>query len=119
MHKIFEKQLQVAISYILAKKDPQEQPAYIHPSCAVFNHQPDWLIFHHLIPTTKEYMRECMVIDPKWLILLAPRYFEKADPIKLSKRKQIKETIGPLYNKYEGKDARRLSRTKIAGNTKR
>lgn len=49
-----------------ARKDPQEgyktiveqQPVYIHPSSAVFQQQPDWVIYHELVLTTKEYMRE-------------------------------------------------------------
>ena len=49
-----------------AKKDPQEgyktmdegQVVYIHPSSALFNRAPEWLIYHELVLTTKEYMRE-------------------------------------------------------------
>jgi ATP-dependent RNA helicase DHX8/PRP22 len=49
-----------------ARKDPQEgyktvveqQPVYIHPSSATFQQQPDWVIYHELVLTTKEYMRE-------------------------------------------------------------
>jgi ATP-dependent RNA helicase DHX8/PRP22 len=36
----------------------EHQPVYIHPSSAVFQQQPDWVIYHELILTTKEYMRE-------------------------------------------------------------
>jgi len=46
-----------------AKKDPQEgyktliegTPVYIHPSSALFNKNPDWLIYHELVLTTREY----------------------------------------------------------------
>lgn len=31
---------------------------FIHPSSALFQHQPDWVIYHELVLTTKEYMRE-------------------------------------------------------------
>ncbi|KAG7261899.1 hypothetical protein CRUP_014536 [Coryphaenoides rupestris] len=48
-----------------AKKDPQEgyrtlidqQVVYIHPSSALFNRQPEWVVYHELVLTTKEYMR--------------------------------------------------------------
>uniref|UniRef100_H2YHV2 RNA helicase n=1 Tax=Ciona savignyi TaxID=51511 RepID=H2YHV2_CIOSA len=58
-----------------AKKDPQEgyrtlvdqQVVYIHPSSALFNRQPEWITYHELVLTTKEYMREITAIDPKWL----------------------------------------------------
>merc|ERR1719461_743963 len=103
-----------------AKKDPQEgyktlvegQPAYIHPSSALFNHQPEWLIFHKLVLTSKEYMRECLVIKPQWLTLLAPRFFRKAAPVRLSKRKR-RERIEPLYDRYAEPGAWRLSRRKF------
>lgn len=100
-----------------AKKDPQEgyktllegQPVFIHPSSALFNHQPSWIIYHHLVLTTKEYMREVISIEPKWLIELAPRIFKTADPTKLSRRKR-KERIEPLYDRYAEPNSWRLSR---------
>ncbi|GJY66446.1 probable pre-mRNA-splicing factor ATP-dependent RNA helicase DEAH5 [Tanacetum coccineum] len=53
-----------------ARKDPQEgyrtivdnQPVYMHPDSVLFHRQPDWIIYHELVMTTKEYMRE----DPIW-----------------------------------------------------
>ncbi|KAK7379598.1 hypothetical protein VNO80_05068 [Phaseolus coccineus] len=87
-----------------ARKDPQEgyrtmvnnQSVYIHPSSALFQRQPDWVIYHELVMTTKEYMREVTAIDPKWLVELAPRFFKAADPTKTSKRKR-QERIQPLH----------------------
>lgn len=91
-----------------ARKDPQEgyrtlvdnQVVYIHPSSALFNRQPDWVIYHELVLTTKEYMRECTAVDPKWLVEFAPSFFKVGDPTKLSKRKR-QERLEPLYNRYE------------------
>jgi len=54
-------------------------------------------------------MRNIITIEPKWLIEVAPRYFRAGDPNKLSKRKR-QEKIEPLYNRYEEKDAWRLSK---------
>lgn len=100
-----------------AKKDPQEgyksliegQPMFIHPSSSLFNHQPSWIVYHHLVLTTKEYMREVISIEPKWLIELAPRIFKTADATKLSRRKR-KERIEPLYDRYALPNEWRLSR---------
>ena len=90
-----------------AKKDPQEgyrtvadnQVVYIHPSSALFNRQPEWVVYHELVLTTKEYMREVTTIDPKWLVEFAPAFFKFSDPTKLSKRKR-QERLEPLYNRY-------------------
>ena len=89
-----------------ARKDPQEgyrtvtdnQVVYIHPSSALFNRQPEWVVYHELVLTTKEYMREVTTIDPKWLVEFAPAFFKMGNPTKLSKRKR-QERLEPLYNR--------------------
>ncbi|XP_050369391.1 probable pre-mRNA-splicing factor ATP-dependent RNA helicase DEAH5 [Argentina anserina] len=101
----------------VARKDPQEgyktlvenQPVYIHPSSALFQKQPGWVIYNELVMTTKEYMREVTAIDPKWLVELAPRFFKAAEPNKMTKRKR-QQRIEPLYDKYNEPNSWRLSR---------
>ncbi|CAH8483905.1 unnamed protein product [Schistosoma margrebowiei] len=100
-----------------AKKDPQEgyrtlvdqQVVYIHPSSALFNRQPDWVVYHELVMTTKEYMREVTTIDPRWLVEFAPNFFKFGDPTKLSRTKKSMR-IEPLFSKFEEKDSWRISR---------
>ena len=100
-----------------ARKDPQEgyktvveqQPVHIHPGSSLFHHQPDWVVYHELVLTTKEYMREVTAVDPKWLVQMAPRFFKEADPFKLSRRKRH-ERIEPLFDKYNPPNDWRLSR---------
>ena len=102
-----------------AKKDPQEgyktlvegTPVYIHPSSALFNRNPEWIIYHELILTTREYCHNVTAIEPKWLVEVAPQFFKVADANKISKRKR-QEKIEPLYNKYEKPDEWRLSKVK-------
>ena len=36
----------------------EQTPVFIHPSSALFQRQPDWVIYHELVLTSKEYMRE-------------------------------------------------------------
>lgn len=102
-----------------AKKDPQEgyrtlvdnNPVYIHPSSALFNKNPEWVIYHELVLTTKEYMRNIMVIEAKWLTELAPAFYKSADPNKMTKAKRMQK-IEPLYDRFNPKDSWRLSRRK-------
>lgn len=102
-----------------AKKDPQEgyktmvesQPVFIHPSSALFNKNPEWVIYHELVLTSKEYMRNVLAIDPKWLVELAPKFYQRSDPTKISKTKR-NEKIEPLYDRFNPKDSWRLSRRK-------
>ena len=74
-----------------------------------FQRQPYWVVYQELVMTTKEYMREVTVIDPKWLVELAPRFFKVADSTKLSKRKR-QERIEPLYDRYHEPNSWRLSK---------
>ncbi|KAL1227996.1 ATP-dependent RNA helicase [Trichinella spiralis] len=100
-----------------AKKDPQEgyrtlvdsQTVYIHPSSSLFHNQPEWVVYHELVMTTKEYMREVCAIEPKWLVEFAPAFFRFGDPTKLSKFKKGQK-IEPLFNKYEDVNAWRISK---------
>lgn len=102
-----------------AKKDPQEgyktmvenQPVYIHPSSALFNKNPEWVIYHELVLTSKEYMRSVLAIDPKWLTELAPSFYKTGDPTKLSRAKR-QQKIEPLFDRYNPPDSWRLSKRK-------
>jgi ATP-dependent RNA helicase DHX8/PRP22 len=102
-----------------AKRDPQEgyrtmvegQPVYIHPSSSMFQQNPEWVIYHELVMTTKEYMRNVMMIDPKWLVELAPRFYKANDPSKISKSKK-RQKIEPLFDRFNPPDAWRLSKRK-------
>lgn len=102
-----------------AKRDPQDgyrtlvdsQIVYVHPSSAIYQRQPEWLVYHELVFTTKEYMREVCAIDPKWLVEFAPSFFKFGNPTKLSKHKK-EQKIDPLFNKYENPNEWRISRLK-------
>jgi ATP-dependent RNA helicase DHX8/PRP22 len=102
-----------------AKKDPQEgyktlvegTPVYIHPSSALFNRNPEWVVYHELVLTTREYCHNVTAVEPKWLVEVAPQFFKVADANKISKRKR-QEKIEPLFNKYEKPDEWRLSKVK-------
>lgn len=105
-----------------ARKDPQEgyktliegTPVYLHPSSALFGKQAEWVIYHTLVLTTKEYMHCTTSIEPKWLVDAAPTFFKVAPSDRLSKRKQT-ERIQPLYNKFAGEDDWRLSAQRRGG----
>lgn len=90
-----------------ARKDPEEgyktliesTPVYMHPSSSLFGKPAEYVIYHTLLLTTKEYMHTVTTIDPKWLAEVAPTFFKVADPAHLSKRKRA-ERIQPLHDRY-------------------
>lgn len=100
-----------------AKRDPQEgyktvvegTPVYIHPSSALFGKSTEWVIYHELIATTKEYMHCITAIEPKWLPELAPTFFKTADANKVSKAKS-RDKIVPLHDRFAEKDDWRISK---------
>ncbi|KAJ2609896.1 DEAH-box ATP-dependent RNA helicase prp22 [Coemansia sp. RSA 1365] len=102
-----------------AKRDPQEgyktlvegTPVYIHPSSALFNKNPEWVIYHGLVMTSKEYMREVTVVEARWLVEVAPTFFRVADSTRISRRKR-NERLEPLYNKFEKPNEWRISRVR-------
>ncbi|GAA6062965.1 hypothetical protein JCM10212_005724 [Sporobolomyces blumeae] len=103
-----------------AKKDPQEgyktlvegTPVFLHPSSSLFNRAPEWCVYHELVLTSREYMREVTAIEPKWLTEVAPSFFKVADQNTISKRKK-QERIQPLFDKYAThQDEWRLSKLK-------
>ncbi|GBG34409.1 ATP-dependent RNA helicase DHX8 [Hondaea fermentalgiana] len=113
-------QMAIASGFFMhaAKRDPTEgyrtlvegQPVFIHPGSALFQRNPEVVIYHELVLTSKEYMRQVMVIDPKTLLEVAPNFYRSADPNKLTRRKK-RERIEPLYDpRDEGNQLWRLSR---------
>jgi ATP-dependent RNA helicase DHX8/PRP22 len=105
-----------------ARKDPSEgyktliegTPVYLHPASALFGKQAEWVIYHTLVLTSKEYMHCCTAIEPKWLVEAAPTFFKVAPTDRLSKRRK-EERIQPLYNRFAGEDDWRLSAQKRQG----
>lgn len=63
-------------SYTLLKKN---QPVYLHPSSRLFSVKPPpkYVLYHELVLTSKEYMRNCMVINETWIDELAGHYYQK------------------------------------------
>jgi len=60
-------------------KNPQS--VHIHPQSSLFNLEvpPRWLVFHELVLTSKEYMRNVIEIQPDWLVEIAPHYYKQKD----------------------------------------
>ncbi|KAJ2506221.1 DEAH-box ATP-dependent RNA helicase prp22, partial [Coemansia sp. RSA 2049] len=64
-----------------------------------------------LVMTSKEYMHNITVVEPRWLVEVAPTFFKVADANNISRRKR-KERLEPLYNKFEKPNEWRISRVR-------
>jgi pre-mRNA-splicing factor ATP-dependent RNA helicase DHX38/PRP16 len=52
-------------------------PCHLHPSSSLFGlgYTPDYVVYHELVLTTKEYMMCVTAVDAEWLAELGPAFF--------------------------------------------
>lgn len=52
-------------------------PCHLHPTSALYGlgYTPDYIIYHELVFTTKEYMQCVTAVEPEWLAELGPTFF--------------------------------------------
>ncbi|CAB4281095.1 unnamed protein product [Prunus armeniaca] len=55
------------------------QTVHIHPSSGLSQVLPRWVIYHELVLTTKEYMRQVTELKPEWLVEIAPHFYQLKD----------------------------------------
>ncbi|KAH3673543.1 hypothetical protein WICMUC_003650 [Wickerhamomyces mucosus] len=70
----------------------RNQPVFIHPSSVLYKLKPPpkLLIYYELVLTSKEFMRNCLPIQEKWLTELAPHYFNAKETEEIeSNRKKL------------------------------
>ncbi|XP_002734191.1 pre-mRNA-splicing factor ATP-dependent RNA helicase DHX16-like [Saccoglossus kowalevskii] len=70
------------------------QTVMVHPNSCLFEEHPRWLIYHELVFTTKEYMRQVIEIENSWLLEVAPHYY---------KAKELEDGSGRKMPKMTGK----------------
>ncbi|EUB62072.1 putative pre-mRNA-splicing factor ATP-dependent RNA helicase mog-4 [Echinococcus granulosus] len=50
-----------------------------HPNSALAEQQPRWVLYHELVFTTREFMRQVTEIEPRWLTEVAPHYYKSTE----------------------------------------
>lgn len=68
-------------------------PCNLHPSAALFGlgYTPDFVVYHELIYTTKEYMQCATAVEGEWLAELGPMFFSVKESYKSRLLKRAKE----------------------------
>ncbi|KAK4786842.1 hypothetical protein SAY86_010675 [Trapa natans] len=56
------------------------QEVYIHPSSVLFRVNPKWIVYHSIVSTDRQYMRNVVSIDPSWLTEVAPHFYRQQAP---------------------------------------
>jgi len=85
--------LQKSLDYRTVK---HPQTVHIHPSSSLHGSQPRWVVYHELVYTSKEFMRQIIEIKPEWLCEIAPHFYKKKD---------IEDNAGKKLPKAAGKSA--------------
>ena len=66
---------------------------YLHPTSALFNMgiTPEYVVYHELLLTSKEYMHYATSINPQWLAELGSTFFSIRDPTEMKSASRIRE----------------------------
>ncbi|XP_019200353.1 PREDICTED: pre-mRNA-splicing factor ATP-dependent RNA helicase DEAH7 isoform X1 [Ipomoea nil] len=80
-------------------------PCHLHPTSALYGlgYTPDYVVYHELILTTKEYMQCVTAVEPQWLAELGPMFFsiKESDTSMLEHKKKQKEEKTAMEEEME------------------
>ncbi|KAF6161432.1 hypothetical protein GIB67_009311 [Kingdonia uniflora] len=80
-------------------------PCHLHPSSALYGlgYTPDYVVYHELILTTKEYMQCATSVEAQWLAELGPMFFsvKDSDTSMLAHKKKQKEEKTAMEEEME------------------
>ncbi len=82
-------------------------PCFLHPSSALFGMgvQPEYIVYHELVMTSKEYMQCVTAVDPEWLAELGGMFFSIKESGETRAEKRIKEKAKKDAIEAEAKEA--------------
>lgn len=88
---------------------------HLHPTSSLYGlgHTPEYIVYHELLYTTKEYMQFVTTVDPYWLAKLGPMFFsiKEKDVLNIgtmTKKKKIEE-IREYNQESKGKTVKDVS----------
>ena len=80
-------------------------PCHLHPSSALYGlgYTPDYVVYHELVLTSKEYMQCGTAVEAQWLAELGPMFFsvKQSDTSMLEHRKRQKEEKTAMEQEME------------------
>jgi len=80
-------------------------PSALHPSSALFGlgYTPDYVCYHELLSTTKEYMACVTAVDGEWLAELGPMFFSIKESFESALKRRQKEKLDAIRMEEEMK----------------
>ena len=94
-------------------------PSALHPSSALFGlgYTPDYLCYHELISTTKEYMSCVTAVEGEWLAELGPMFFSVKESFETTLKKREKERLETKQRNNEFAKRQAAESSKKSGNS--
>ncbi|CAD7701175.1 unnamed protein product [Ostreobium quekettii] len=93
-------------------------PCYMHASSSLYGlgYTPDYVVYHELVYTTKEYMQCVTAVDPEWLAELGPMFFsiKVSHTSRLEQRRLEREHKESMAQEMEEARAKKDEREKRA-----
>lgn len=98
-------------------------PCHLHPTSSLYGlgYTPEYIVYHELVYTTKEYMQHVTAVDPFWLARVGPMFYSvketglsKADRLakeRLEKERMEKEMEEKMKRDEEEKEAAEAAAT--------
>ncbi|NWZ55910.1 PRP16 helicase, partial [Haliaeetus albicilla] len=75
-------------------------PCHLHPTSSLFGmgYTPDYIVYHELVMTTKEYMQCVTAVDGEWLAELGPMFYsiKHAGKSRQENRRRAKEEVSAM-----------------------
>ncbi|KAH6572847.1 hypothetical protein BASA62_003209 [Batrachochytrium salamandrivorans] len=73
-------------------------PCHLHPTSALYGrgYTPDYIIYHELVMTSKEYMQTVTAVDGGWLAELGPMFFSVKDSNYSQRNKRLQDKVDAL-----------------------
>lgn len=90
-------------------------PCYLHPTSALFGmgFTPDYVVYHELVMTAKEYMQCVTAVDGHWLAELGPMFFSvKETGSGQAKRKQAVQHLQEMEGQMKAAEEEMKARAK-------
>jgi pre-mRNA-splicing factor ATP-dependent RNA helicase DHX38/PRP16 len=86
-------------------------PAFLHPSSALYGlgYTPDYVVYHELTLTSKEYMQCVTAVDPEWLAELGPMFFslKESHSARVQQRRREREATAAMAAEAAAAEAKR------------
>ncbi|XP_034251068.1 pre-mRNA-splicing factor ATP-dependent RNA helicase PRP16 [Thrips palmi] len=89
-------------------------PCHLHPTSALFGmgFTPDYVVYHELIMTAKEYMQCVTAVDGQWLAELGPMFFsiKETNRSGQAKRRQAQQHLADMETQMKQAEAEIIAR---------